>query len=408
MGISEDLINMSAKLLLAQDKKEFLSLSTELNGLAERASSLQEPEREKERCLTQFLKFTKKEVSKMPKTFKKEFVSNGACAHIIRRPSGSHGTLYEIRYRRNGYNIAASSTDLNTAKEKFIKQLSTAIVKPPVDKNKNTYCSISNEWLDNRKGKIAQQSWRAYERYNDKYITPAIGTKLITDIRTAELEKIMSTVESERLYEDVRSVLNQVFKYAMSNGIITYNPVTIVPFVRADREHGVALSPNAEAELLTQIQLPEYALIRPAILAMLFFGLRPCEIEDAKFEKGFLVARNRKRKKGKIEYKKIPISPVASRYIDINAPICPSVCQTTIRKYFNKILKDNDLYDLRHTFSTRCQEFVRREIVEIWLGDSDTRLIGNTYTHFSDEFMFSEMKKVDYIIGFTPQFTPQK
>ena len=45
----------------------------------------------------------------MPKTFKKEFIANGAVAHVIKRPSGKHTFIYEIRYRRNGYNISASA-----------------------------------------------------------------------------------------------------------------------------------------------------------------------------------------------------------------------------------------------------------------------------------------------------------
>ena len=41
--------------------------------------------------------------------------------------------------------------------------------------------------------------------------------------------------------------------------------------------------------------------------------------------------------------------------------------------------------------------YVRREIVEIWLGDSSEKLIGNTYTHFSDDFMRSGMSRVRFL-----------
>ena len=52
-------------------------------------------------------KFTNKEINQMPKTFRKEFRADGCTARIRKKPSGKNGYLYEIRYRRNGYNISA-------------------------------------------------------------------------------------------------------------------------------------------------------------------------------------------------------------------------------------------------------------------------------------------------------------
>lgn len=40
-----------------------------------------------------------------------------------------------------------------------------------------------------------------------------------------------------RAYEDVRSILNQIFIYAQNNGIITYNPVKAVAFIHHERQH---------------------------------------------------------------------------------------------------------------------------------------------------------------------------
>ena len=48
-------------------------------------------------------------------------------------------------------------------------------------------------------------------------------------------------------------------------------------------------------------------------------------------------------------------------------------------------------YYLRHTFNSICREYVRSDIVEIWMGDSPTRLIDKVYTHFSDDFMRKQM-----------------
>ena len=68
------------------------------------------------------IQFTKGEVSDMDKTFKKHFIINGYIAHVRKCKSGKNGFLYEIRYRRNGYNIRAASVNLHEAKLKFLEK----------------------------------------------------------------------------------------------------------------------------------------------------------------------------------------------------------------------------------------------------------------------------------------------
>ena len=57
----------------------------------------------------------------MTETISWEIEFDGIYAHVIKRPSGLHTFLYEIRYRKKGYNIAVSSTDINEATRKFIQ-----------------------------------------------------------------------------------------------------------------------------------------------------------------------------------------------------------------------------------------------------------------------------------------------
>ena len=55
-------------------------------------------------------------------------------------------------------------------------------------------------------------------------------------------------------------------------------------------------------------------------------------------------------------------------------------------------------YFLRHTFATVCQQYVRPDIVDIWMGDSSERLVGRVYTHFPDKFMIEQMQNVVFEI----------
>ena len=44
-------------------------------------------------------------------------------------------------------------------------------------------------------------------------------------------------------------------------------------------------------------------------------------------------------------------------------------------------------YFLRYTFSMTYVQYVRPDIVDIWMGDSSARLIDRVYTYFPNSFM---------------------
>ena len=69
------------------------------------------------------LRFTEKEISKMPKAFRKDFRAQGCLARIRKLTDENYVCSYEIRYRRNGYNILVSATTLNEAKAGFIENI---------------------------------------------------------------------------------------------------------------------------------------------------------------------------------------------------------------------------------------------------------------------------------------------
>ena len=85
----------------------------------------------------------------------------------------------------------------------------------------------------------------------------------------------------------------------------------------------------------TKISLPPH-LYHTSILY--FFGLRPCEIDEETHREGeFLITRNRKRKNGKIEHKKIPIPTQVQELIDWDKPLTADLH----RLKSNDIMKEN-------------------------------------------------------------------
>ena len=153
------------------------------------------------------------------------------------------------------------------------------------------------------------------------------------------------------------------------------------PYTFSIRDNRRCLTPSEVAVLLEALKRPEFT---------------PCEVHTARIENGYLISRNAKRKGGKIEYKKIPISERIQGKINFSIDFSKTASVAVLEKKFNLIFPAEDLtpYCLRHTFSTVCQQYVRPDIVDIWMGDSPERLVGRVYTHFSDEFMKEQMDKV--------------
>ena len=121
MKLSDDLLQITTRLMLARERRETLNVAQELTALVEKVDKLESAkDYQKEKSISATLKFNRQEISKMSKTFKKEFIANGLAAHIIKRPSGKRGVYYEIRYRRNGYDLYGAATDLAEAKKRFL------------------------------------------------------------------------------------------------------------------------------------------------------------------------------------------------------------------------------------------------------------------------------------------------
>jgi hypothetical protein len=127
----------------------------------------------------------------------------------------------------------------------------------------------------------------------------------------------------------------------------------------------------------------------------LYTGMRPNEYETARREGDFIVAKNSKRKNGKVEYKKIPITPMLRPYIK-DLQEFTFYTPYTLREKFNEILPNHKLYDLRTTFYSKCAECGVAEVAKkLFVGHSLGQL-GNAYTCVSDEYLIKEGEKLNY------------
>lgn len=360
-----------------------------------------------------------KEISLMPKTFRKQFRTAGCTAHVLRRKSGKNTWNYMIRYRKGGYYIVATSNDLEEAKRKFIEKLHAAdelkrqqdiakvtgipvtpspLLKQPEEVNgiPTAFDKFAEYYFEKfYKRKVCDETFRVTLSNYKNHVLPHFCNMRLSSVTADKCQQLLdSLIEQDKLRteENVYTMLNMLFKAAIKHAVIEHNPMDMVFHTKHEREHGKALTKEEELKLLTETEGTPY---QQMFAVALYTGLRPNEYKTAYIENGFIVANNSKRKNGKPELKKIPITQMLAPYVK-NGDSLSFYRLEQIRHKFNSILPRHKLYDLRTTFYTRCTECGIAEVaIKKYVGHTLGGL-ADTYADLSDEFLIKEGQKLRY------------
>lgn len=398
--INENLLALASKLILASTTGNDVELEKVSDELTAELKIFKKEITENNSVLNNdivgFLKFTNKEISKMPKAFRHTFRAEGQTICYRKRKRGKRSCSYEARYRRHGYNISVSATTLDNLKLRFIEALHKADNSSNFPKVPTTFHEFSMYYFENfRKRKIKERTYAAdLNRYKNHLQIPFATIRLnqITPIQCQAIIDKLLNEGKEKSAQDIYSLLNGIFKNAIAHGIIDRNPLAIILPVTHEREHGKALTKAEEKLLLDKVSGTSYQIM---FAVALYTGLRPNEYCTALIEGKFIVAVNSKRKTKKIEYKKIPITPMLRPYL-IGVTELKFYIPEVMRDKFKSILPNHRLYDLRTTFYTRCKECGIADVAIMeYVGHSLGKL-GNTYTDLSDEFLLKEGEKFKY------------
>jgi integrase len=246
-----------------------------------------------------------------------------------------------------------------------------------------------------RKRRVAEKTYQNDLNRYKKHLLPFFKEQSIRTITSKQCQDLLDQLDAKGINKtatEIFSIMSIIFKAAINHNIIIKNPLNLVYHEKDEYTHGKALSKEEEIKLLTETQNTEYQLM---FAIALYTGMRPNEFETARREGDFIVCRNSKRKNRKIEYKKIPITPMLQPYIK-NIQTFNFLTPYTLRVKFNNILPNHKLYDLRTTFYTRCTECnISDTAKKLFVGHSLGPL-GNAYTDISDDYLLNEGKKLNY------------
>lgn len=331
----------------------------------------------------------------MPKNIKRLLILDKKRCRLRTHPSGKNTVTYEIRFRRDGYEISASGKTIELAKANFLSKCKAADIKEKNTPSKvpTTFNAFANYYFKTfRAEKVTAATLKNDNARYKKYLHPTFKEQPIKKITPSECKKLLDKVKSQgkgKTADELHSLLNVIFKSAIAHAIIDRNPLDTILHIQHERKSGTALTREEEQALKSALKGSKYLT---AFMVMMYCGLRPNELKSAKIQDNFIIAENSKRKNKKVAYKKIPIIKALKPFIveDFSKPT-----PYTMREYIKKILPNHILYDLRTTFYTRCDEFnVSAAARDEFVGHSNGALT-NAYRNLSDNYLLEESKKLD-------------
>lgn len=352
---------------------------------------------DKKEEMTVNITFDKKELMVMKKDFRKAYSQSGITLRV-REKNG----VYEIRYRRDGLSLSASSKNLEEAKEKMRDLLKEAYSiyrtrsTAPRRKKAVEYCFW---YLDTvKKPVISPEHYKNLVGYMNNDLTPFFGSKYLSQVTYNDLQTFLNKYIAAGKYrtaQGVRTLLREIYKSAVLDGEIKVNHAERLTPISYEQEHGRALS-RQEEEKAIQAILQSESVHKNDFLIILFTGCRPCELSTIRYDGDFVLIDTAKQRKGKSKVRKVPMSPMFKRFVNLDWK--PSQVNTkALWQALVLILDKVTTYDLRHTFITRAQECgVPLEVVQAWVGHSPRTLTGKTYTHYDDDYMLKMAQKLDY------------
>ncbi len=363
------------------------------------------------------LKFTNKEILRMPMKYRNIFAANDMIVHYRHRKDG----VYEARFHRQGIDVEVSSKDLKNLKEKFIEKLNQK-EREPISFNireavrestafpvkTKLFAEYVAEWLSVKYATIKPSTYKEYVHLLEHDILPEFGKRNAYEIERGELQKFLLGYAERggfRTAHKLWLVLRCIFD-AVAEDCGKPSPMKKVVVPNYEAKKGSALTYDEEKTLVNSCIENFGKDTASALLVLLYTGLRRSELKTIEVIDGeWLACETSKERMGKNTVKRlIPFTPMMKRvlpYIDFVK--AKNVNLSSLNSAMKRIFPNHHLHELRYTFITRCKEAgVHGEVVLLWDGHEEDRTLHSSkvdrgYTDFSKEFQLKEALKVDYL-----------
>jgi integrase len=365
---------------------------------------------------------------------------------VKKRPDGR----YRVRYKGKEFYSTISSDDAYAQRDEYIRQLQTGLIK------RATVADYALPWIERTYPDIAKSTYNQ-RTIHLQHLVDAVGGKQLTEVTPSDIKAVYTAHYkglSNSYILEAKQLFCNLFDSAVADGYCRSNPArdkTAKPH-KGKKVQVRTLSPQQRVWVET---LCRDHKAYPAVMTMLYAGLRPQEVKafnvdrDVDFEKNIITVQETAHINGsqyefttemKTEWSKrqIPLFPPLREvllgkhgYIVLSArgkrisveswhSLWKSYCfamETAIngmRKLWygrsvehRKILEDKgklpdwiEFYITPYMLRHACCAWLRDAGVELntarrWMGNADTQMILRVYDSVSDDRSDSERKKLE-------------
>lgn len=356
------------------------------------------------------VKFKPKEFNKMPQKYRKLFKYGTVVATVSKKKNN----VYEVRCQINNIKYYGSSKKLELAKLKFIEDLHkekepkkpvTVVLEPAIEDAPLLTNDYFFSWINEvKKPTIKQNTFNGYITLYNCHLKSYFEELALKNVTTKFVQvKINDLILNKnfRTAKKIKTLMGDMFKFAVNNGDIPTNPFANVIVPKYDENHGEAIT-YEEEKYIVDLLIESHDKYVQAYAFLMYTGMRIGELASAKLENGWVSLTSEKVRFGlKDKIRHVPVSPMLAKvlpYIDID--LITSIKRDVLIRHIKTYLPDRTTKDLRHTFITRCREFkIQREITSVWSGHiSDNSMTTKVYTHLESnkELQLEEIALFNY------------
>lgn len=318
--------------------------------------------------------------------------------YLYKRSNGYYTCTVAYKSIRKTFSGKNKSEIFKKAKD-FLNSSLSLVESAPLYK----FNELSEFYLENVKRPfISTAYYNSLKQIYEKNLKDKFKNYKISDFTPIGLQQFFLELcaRSTRIAEDVKTLLNQLFEYAVGNNYITSNPMKAVIVRKHYREKGKALSPEELATFKSKLEShPVYKL---PLLIFLYTGCRRSEYKSISFDfnSGFITIKNSKlkehqRHKESCLTRNVPILKALLPFEqEIKQDNWRNVNLDILHHEFADIMPGMRLNYLRHTFQTYCRVFASKEMVNLWSGHSLGRdMTDAIYNHIptSEQIKFASL-----------------
>ena len=348
-----------------------------------------------------FIKFTKKEINKMPERYQKIFILDDKMVSFR-----FHNGSYHGRYRRDGYNIEVCAKTFVLMKDKFIARL-RALEREHSLNQFPTFGSFLTDWLAVKKRTVKESTYKSYVGLCEYNLIPRFGELALNEVTRKVVQDFifeLTDAGKNRTAHKIVQLMTAMFNVAVEDYPQLRTPMTKIVLTHYEAKKGTALSKAEEKRLIAYCQENSHYQGNDAILLLMYTGMRVGELDTMYREGDYIYCESEKIRRGRKKVvRKIPISPMLQRVLPmIDFDLVRRTNKSTIRDALKRVFPERHIHEFRYTFITRAKECgVNPEVVMLWAGhesdnDVKTSKVDRGYTTYSDEYLLAEVHKIDY------------